>query len=681
MLKVTLFGPLQLHVNGTSLSEEIRGKHLALVAYLATTQRVQSRDILANLLWSDCENRLARKQLSNVVSDLKKHIGAYLRVTRQEIGLNLSAPHWIDVIVFRSLVLAKAANTDLSVRTQIIDLYQGEFLAGFSPRNASVFNEWVLRQQQEYHRMAVQQIARSVEEHLLQEDYTDGLALVDRWLQLEPETEAAHRQKMRLLLHSNQRVAALSQYELCRQMMDSKFGLLPSAEIEAIYEQIRSGKMYTGKKKTQHVAVASPVLPTLGPRQAGTSLKEVPHSASPEKPVALTTMQHNLPLELTKFFGRHQELASATETLLRNDCRLLTVTGMGGVGKSRFAKEVGKTMASLPESEALFADGIYWIAPPKVEPFASAQTKLQKVFTAIHAIATGEELTGEELSGKISSGEAQEPSILPSRVAERVRSRQMLLILDNWEDHADESGWLTELVTHAPDLKLLVTSRTRLHLDYEWLIRLDGLPTAGSTRRIQLDRCTCEARRQTAGLQRAEPSFYSPQPAEELFEECARRAANGALPANCDDPHITQICECVAGLPLGIELAASYLSYMDCSDVLELLKQNLDAISFPPHRKELSYHSSLPATLRRSWQMLTLGEQEALQKLVLSDKPIQVPNGLPLGVTLYHLFALSDQSLVLHSDDGLYTVHPLMRRFVLEQISPEALCNSALISA
>ena len=85
MLKLTLLGAPQLFLNGQRISQQITGKHLALLVYLVVTGRPHRRDALAALLWRDLSNGQARKQLSNVLSDLRKQIDPYLIIKSQEI--------------------------------------------------------------------------------------------------------------------------------------------------------------------------------------------------------------------------------------------------------------------------------------------------------------------------------------------------------------------------------------------------------------------------------------------------------------------------------------------------------------------------------------------------------------------------------------------------------------------
>ena len=128
MLKITLFGAPQITLDGHSLSEQITGRKLSLLIYLITTGRPQSRDVLANLLWSHMTTRRARKHLRDTLSKLRRDLGKYLIVQGDSIAFDSKLAYWLDVEVFRSYVESDIIRSNLKMLHEVLDLYQDEFL-------------------------------------------------------------------------------------------------------------------------------------------------------------------------------------------------------------------------------------------------------------------------------------------------------------------------------------------------------------------------------------------------------------------------------------------------------------------------------------------------------------------------------------------------------------------------
>jgi DNA-binding SARP family transcriptional activator len=108
-------------------------------------ERPQSRDVLADLLWSELNNQQARNNLRYVLPDLRQFVDDYLLITPRTVGFNTTAPYDLDVKIFQSTLTAQPEQIKTVELQAALDLYQGEFLDGFTVRNAPVFEEWVTR--------------------------------------------------------------------------------------------------------------------------------------------------------------------------------------------------------------------------------------------------------------------------------------------------------------------------------------------------------------------------------------------------------------------------------------------------------------------------------------------------------------------------------------------------------
>ncbi len=315
-----------------------------------------------------------------------------------------------------------------------------------------------------------------------------------------------------------------------------------------------------------------------------------------------------LPSPSTSFIGRKQELEQLS-TLLTTECRLLTLTGIGGIGKTRLALEIAHTLRDT------FKDGVHFVA---LAPLTSGDL----VMTAI-AKTLG-----------LSLHNAAE---LNTQLLEHLRDKNLLLVLDNFEHLVTSATFASELLQHCPKLRLLVTSRERLNLAGEYIVSLSGLPLA--------------------------------KDALELFRQRAVLAKPDFKISNDDVKHVTTICQLLDGMPLGIELAASWVRVMTLRDIAVELESSLDLLS-QNTRDAPERHQSLRAIFEHSWTLLSSKEQENYRKLAVfrggftRDAAAHVA-----GASLTGLAALVDKSLLRLSPSGRYERHPLLYQYTLEKLA------------
>jgi hypothetical protein len=204
-------------------------------------------------------------------------------------------------------------------------LYRGDFLEGFYVRDAPDFEQWLLGQRAQYRENVLQglhALAAYAEQagHLPQ-----AIAHTRRLLTLEPWREEAHRRLMRLLAASGQRATALAQYETCRRVLNEEVAVEPDAETVALVEAIRAGEFGRvtgggGDKVT---------------RGEGDKVNVAPDRSFPVSPLPLVAPP--LPIPPTPLIGRERELAELGELIHNPQCKLITITGPGGIGKTRLA--------------------------------------------------------------------------------------------------------------------------------------------------------------------------------------------------------------------------------------------------------------------------------------------------------------------------------------------------------
>ncbi|MEM7127896.1 MAG: BTAD domain-containing putative transcriptional regulator [Chloroflexota bacterium] len=320
-LQIKLLGPSEIRLAGHFLAKFGSRKAQALFFYLVMTTGSSTRDTLAALLWPDMDEQSAKNNLRSTLAILKRQIGPYLNVETTEVSFARHLPYQLDVENLHTLVNSTIAGQDLKILKAAIELYQGEFLQGFHIRNAGAFEEWMLQQREQLHLLILQVLETLATSFIERGEYGAGLAAGRRLLALEPWSELAHRQMMRMLAASGQRTQALKQYKLCCQVLADEFSIEPMAETVALYQQIQAGTYVDS-------------LDHLGERLSVPFTTSVKHGSSKPVSIERTPIPHNLTTPLAVFIGRQAELDFINGRLREQACRLLTIVGSGGMGKT-----------------------------------------------------------------------------------------------------------------------------------------------------------------------------------------------------------------------------------------------------------------------------------------------------------------------------------------------------------
>jgi DNA-binding SARP family transcriptional activator len=365
-LTIRTLGQLHFEQDGNLITDQLPVKGRALLVYLAVTGQTQTRETLAGLLWSEMPDEAARTNLRVMLSKLRKVVGAYLAISREMVGLVDKV--WVDVPEFEK----SAENTAVS-------FYAGDFLADFYVPDAPLFDEWVLIERERLRQIIINLLHTLVQQTLAKPELTDeGIVYARRILALDEWREEAHRQLMLLLARSGQRSAALAQFEQCRHILAEALGVEPSAATVALYEEIKvEGQREVGEERLR-----------LQPEPRPTP--------------------HNLPAQTTPFIGRDEELAQIEELMAQAECRLLTLVGPGGMGKTRLSLQA----AQLQLTVGGFGDGVFFVS-------------LTAVTTPDFLITTIAQAVNFSFSGQLSPKE---------QLLNYLREKQLLLVLDNFDD-------------------------------------------------------------------------------------------------------------------------------------------------------------------------------------------------------------------------------------------------------
>ena len=213
-LQLTLLGKLEVTQGGVPVTGFAHKKSLALLCYLAVTGRSHTREALAGLLWGEATEANARAGLRKSLTDLRRFVAPHLAITRQQVGLDRERPYWLDVQVFERQVgealEAKErdgvlTDEDAAALAAAVELYRGDFMAGFYVRRAPAFEDWVLLERERLRLLALQALHTLAAHYAARGAYGEGIAYTSRLLAMAPGQEEVHRQMMSLLALSGQK--------------------------------------------------------------------------------------------------------------------------------------------------------------------------------------------------------------------------------------------------------------------------------------------------------------------------------------------------------------------------------------------------------------------------------------------------------------------------------------------
>jgi DNA-binding SARP family transcriptional activator/predicted ATPase len=594
-LALQFLGTFQVAHHGRVLTNFHGEKVRALLIYLAMEHgRAHRRETLANLLWEEMNPTQSRNNLRKALHHLRHTLDtAHPGLSDQLLSLSREDITWHGQLVQLDVDQLRQASdpSQLPLRTlcDIAELYQGELLPGVNIATAPNFEQWLHSQRQQLHQIALRLFSHLSQRLAAQGELAQASHYAQRHIELEPLDEAAYQWLMALYQRQGRRAEALRLYEQLTQLLAAELGVEPSPELVQMGARLRL--------------------------------------AQTEKPNL-----HYFNTAVTPFLGRTSEQQQLTTLLYEETCRLITITGLGGTGKTRLVQHwLPQLVAQNPHPfSQRFPAGGYFIS---LEPVTQADQLW------IHlAQQLGLELHGQKPAA----------SQLPHYLADQA----ILLVLDNVEHLLpDIAPLLGQLLGQTKRLKLVATSRTPLHLAGEWVYALGGL-----------------------SYQQDEPDSV----AKHLFVQTAQRVRPGFQPTTADLQAIHQICALAEGLPLAIEMAASWVRLADCATIAQQMGQNLDFLSAPwAHQPERQ--KSLRVVLWYAWMQLSAEAQTALGELSLFQERFTlaaVTAVLPPAWAV--LGELLDHFLLQQAEPNLYYFHPLVHQFVQEKQAERGGVNTAV---
>ncbi|MEZ4672437.1 MAG: LuxR C-terminal-related transcriptional regulator [Anaerolineae bacterium] len=321
--------------------------------------------------------------------------------------------------------------------------------------------------------------------------------------------------------------------------------------------------------------------------------------------------------EHSSFVGRTQELADIQKLLADPMCRLLSLVGPGGIGKTRLALEVARA------AQSAFIKGVHFVS---LAPIHSA-TNIPSAIA--HAL----------------------PGLRPERynlqgLLDYLNDQTLLLILDNFEHLLDGVEVVAAVLAAAPRVKIIVTSRESLNIQEEWLWDVAGLDFPMNDAVTPLE-------------------TYS---AVQLFAERAHQVRRTFSLAD-EYTQVVNICRIVEGMPLALELAAIWIKSLNCAEIADAISQDMNFLQTRLHNIP-ERHRSMRVVFEHTWDMLNEAERTALRRLsVFRGGFTQEAAARVAGTTLHTLAALVDKSILTKVASGRYAIrHELLRQYGENQL-------------
>lgn len=599
MLEVRLLGQFDVRREEMPVAIPSRAAQ-SLFAYLVLTAgTTHRREKLAGLVWPDTTDENARKNLRHELWRLRQAIepriarkkqNPYLIVDEISIGFDAQADYWLDVAIVRNPLSAKESADNL---IETLSLYRGELLPG-------LYDDWVVLERERVHAVYEQKMARLLELFIEEKRWQDILDWGERWIALGQNPEPAYRALMVAHNATGDQAKVATTFQRCVNALRNDLGVEPSAETQALFEQLSKGDRKASSIRNKSELHVHP-------------------SGS------------NLPVPLTSFIGREKELGEIAKLL--STARLLTLTGPGGVGKTRLAIQTAN------DSVKKFKDGVYWVG----------LVGLSDANLIPHEIA--QSLNVREISN--------EPVI--EALKTHLKLKEVLLVIDNCEHLIKACAQYTEqLLAACPKLKILATSIEALGLFNETIWQVPSLPLPEMSHSLSVKELS---------------EFASIQ----LFHERARNAKTGFELDERNATSVAQICRRLDGIPLAIELAAARLKVLSVDEIAARLDNRFSLLT-AGSRTAIPRHQTLRATIDWSYELLSEPERIVFRRLsifaggfTLDATEAVCSQGIAQNHVLDLLGRLIDKSLVIveentQSGETRYRLLETIRQYALEKL-------------
>ncbi|MFK7805724.1 MAG: BTAD domain-containing putative transcriptional regulator [Anaerolineae bacterium] len=563
-LNLRLLGRPSITLNHEPLTNFVSEKAISLLCYLVANQKLHPRETLAGLFWSNLPEDRAKANLRLALHNINSLCPGYFDINRKTVQFLSNQPHWLDLDRFSDLI----QSAEIDQLQTAVALYRDRFMHGISLGDSPEFEHWVGSMSEFYRRKQIDGLQTITDHFISQEDWHQASDSLVQLLQLEPWNENGHRQLMRSYAYQRKFDSALKQFQICQETLWQELEVEPTAETLDLAQRIRKARQ---------------------------------------------TPKHNIRPPDAPFVGRQKDRATISQLLKTN--KLITIAGLGGMGKTRLAMQVGL------ENADRFLNGVLFVPLANVSPEQNGQ---QAIASAILQAA----LNSGQYQTTLPATQSPEKSCI-----EFLHQRELLLILDNFEHLTTYASLISTLQQQLPNLTILVTSRWLLNLRGETVFRLDGLNSADSI-----------------------------SDSAALFHQFAQ--LSGATLSDSDEESILEICQLVSGHPLAIELAADLTPFQSCQQIIKQLEARIENLN-SQNIDQTDRQKSIGAVFETSWDASTKLEQNVLANLSWFQGTFSFEAAEAIAQATPAIMRRLGQKSLVNFQDARYQLHPLLRQFLL----------------
>lgn len=634
--RIILLGGLELHRGDHVITHFRTQKTGALMAYLALyRQRSHSREMLATLFWPDDPEDAARKSLRVALSSLRSQLEppglpshSVLWADRTHIGL-VKEMSKTDVEAFETALVPIPTEEDPGEREQdnpgaeitfleeALHLYSGPLLPG-------CYEDWALRERERLEDLYLTGLRRLVKALVQVREYDRALVHAQQAVNTDPLREGTHRDLMRLYAAVGRPVAALELYDRFELALKQELNVAPSETIRRLAEELRS--RHSLDRPAGHPMPSTATVPRDVNNAPALPITNVQASYAPPGRRTPT-----FPLQLTRFFGRLEEKQRLERLLTPASdgprARLATLTGTGGIGKTRLSVETAQSLRPAYQERV-------WFVP--LADLREPQTVLPAVRDALGLSRTPNMEPGEQIAGFLGSAPA-------------------LLILDNFEQLQPRGAQVVHsLLQQSPNLACLVTSRIRLALPGERLIPLSPLRVPDASDR---------------SVRPLSPDLFAELPGAQMLLDRWQAVQPDFEIDSANQAAFLELCRCLEGVPLALELAAARARTLTPTDMTARLRERFHLLARQSHTEPdngqdpdciSARHRSLQAAMDWSYTLLSPALRRTFARLsvfrggwMLEAAEAVVSDPLPVDSTEKEDSALSTRHSALDLLDML----------------------------
>ena len=590
VIQANFLGSYEIKGNDCVIGGLATQKNRALAAYLILEHgHEQARAKVAGLLWPDVPEETALHNLRQALSVIRKAFepcggNEVFTTSRETISFRAGIQFTIDVIAFEHQLRAmlerfhqqQGRGFPVLRLKRVLAFYKGELLESLALTDAGLFSDWLVLRREALNRLAVEGTSLLLRYYETRGEWGEAKDTAERLVHLAPWDENAHSRFINVLLQLAQGNTALTHYQAALRYFDQELGVTPEHQLLQASEDIH--RFFASGRNE--------------PRQK-TALVKLPGYSTP-------------------FIGRAQELETLEDWVADPACRLITITGAGGSGKTRLA-------AKLAESQhTLFAGGVFFVS------IAGCAGSEQLASTILNAVSSQAERSADPVR----------------ELLEWSKNRRALLILDNVEGCGDAAQLASSLMEAAAQVVLVFTAYTRLDLMGERVFALKGLSS-----------------REGSGSEAVSLFLAHVQP-ESLPES--------RTPQFIDN--VVSICRLVEGLPLAIDLAAGQVRCIASDELLAGLETSMDllrsgAINLPER------HRSITASFENCWKNLSTAQQRTLSLLTVFRSPFTLAAaGQVCAVSATEVRDLEAQALLIWDGSERYRFHRAINQYASEKL-------------